>query len=89
MKKFKIFISKDCKKSIDKAVDFPSKKFKKQVEFLKENPKHPSLHFKRINNYWSVRIDQNYRMLAELNDDELTIFWIGTHHDYDKKIRKS
>lgn len=32
---------------------------------LKQNPKHPSLHFKEIkDNLWSVRVGRGYRALA-------------------------
>lgn len=36
----------------------------KNYALLKENPQHPSLHFKKIGRYWSVRIDLRYRALA-------------------------
>ncbi len=31
---------------------------------LRRDPKHPSLHFKRIGRFWSVRVGLNYRALA-------------------------
>ena len=31
---------------------------------LKENPRHPSLHFKKIGDYWSVRVGIHYRALG-------------------------
>jgi len=36
----------------------------KNFELLKDNPKHPSLHFKKIDKYWSVRVGLYYRSLA-------------------------
>lgn len=36
----------------------------KNYEILKFNPKHPSLHFKNIGIYWSVRVGIEYRALA-------------------------
>ena len=36
----------------------------KNFELLKANPKHPSLHFKRIGNLWSVRVGKHYRALG-------------------------
>jgi hypothetical protein len=53
---------------------------------LKENPSHPSLHFKKIGNYRSVRIGMDYRALAVESTDGLLWFWIGSHADYDKII---
>jgi hypothetical protein len=33
-------------------------------ELLKADPAHPSLHFKKVGKYWSVRVGQNYRALG-------------------------
>jgi hypothetical protein len=53
---------------------------------LKENPSHPSLHFKKIGKYRSVRIGMHYRALAAEISEGLLWFWIGSHADYDKII---
>jgi hypothetical protein len=55
-------------------------------ELLKANPRHPSLHFKSIGKYRSVRIGLHYRALAVEIPDGLVWFWIGTHSDYDKML---
>lgn len=56
---------------------------------LKQNPKHPSLHFKCIRqDLWSVRVSRNYRALAlQGPDDFYQWFWIGPHSEYDRLIR--
>jgi len=54
---------------------------------LKENPKHPSLHFKKSGKYWSIRVGMHYRALAVEIEDGLLWFWIGSHAEYDKLIR--
>ena len=59
----------------------------RNYEILKINPKHPSLHFKKIGRYWSVRIGLRYRALAVEMDDDLLWFWIGSHAEYDKLIK--
>jgi hypothetical protein len=51
---------------------------------LKENPSHPSLHFKKVGKYRSVRIGMHYRALAVEVQKGLLWFWIGNHADYDK-----
>ncbi|HEX8166283.1 MAG TPA: hypothetical protein VF601_10920 [Beijerinckiaceae bacterium] len=53
---------------------------------LKENPQHPSLHFKKAGRFWSVRVGLRYRALAVEVDDGLLWFWIGSHADYDSMI---
>jgi len=59
---------------------------KRNYILLKENPRHPSLHFKKINQYWSARVGTNYRALAVEANNDLLWFWIGSHADYDKLI---
>ncbi len=58
-----------------------------KFERLKDNPTHPSLHLKKVGNYWSVRAGLRYRALAMEVDEGLLWFWIGSHADYDKLIR--
>jgi len=58
----------------------------KSYELLKNNPLHPSLHFKKVGNHkqlWSVRITDNYRALAVGKPEGIVWFWIGTHGEYD------
>jgi len=59
----------------------------KNYELLKLNPKHPSLHFKKIGRYWSVRVGIHFRALAVEIDDGLLWFWIGSHAEYDRLIK--
>ena len=55
-------------------------------ELLKQNPRHPSLHFKRIGQFWSVRVGLHYRALGVSVVDGIVWFWIGTHAEYDRII---
>ena len=56
----------------------------KNYALLKEDPKHPSLHFKSVGKFWSVRVGIRYRALAIEIDDGFLWFWIGSHSQYDK-----
>jgi len=58
----------------------------KNFDLLKSNPKHPSLHFKKIGRYWSVRAGKKYRALGVDIDEGILWFWIGVHSEYDKII---
>lgn len=58
----------------------------KNYQLLKDNPNHPSLHFKKIKNYYSVRIGLKYRALGISTEDNILWFWIGSHADYDKLL---
>ncbi len=56
----------------------------KAYQLWKENPSHPSLHFKKVGkNLWSARITDGYRALALKKGDDYYWFWIGSHQDYD------
>ncbi len=58
----------------------------KNYRFWQDNPSHPSLQFKQIGPYWSVRIGLRYRALAREKEGRLYWFWIGHHHIYDKLV---
>jgi hypothetical protein len=55
----------------------------KNFELLKSDPRHPSLHFKRLGKVWSVRVGEHHRALGHDTSDGIQWFWIGTHADYD------
>jgi hypothetical protein len=55
----------------------------------RDNPAHPSLHFKRIHgqeNLYSVRVGLGWRALGLLEGNTITWFWIGSHAEYDRLI---
>jgi hypothetical protein len=54
---------------------------------LKSDPYHPSLHFKRMGRFWSVRVGLRYRALAVEDAAVMVWFWIGTHAEYDALLR--
>jgi hypothetical protein len=58
----------------------------KQFQLLKTDPRHPSLHFKRVGRFHSARVGAHYRALAVDVPDGMLWFWIGTHADYDRVV---
>ena len=58
----------------------------KNFALLKGDSAHPSLQFKKIGRFYSVRVGLRYRALAVESDDGLVWFWIGSHADYEKLI---
>ena len=57
-------------------------------ELLKAEPRHPSLHFKRIGNFWSARVGLRYSALAvEGSGEDLIWVWIDRHADDDQLLR--
>ena len=51
---------------------------------LKSDPRHPSLHLKRLGKLWSVRVGEHYRALGTDVPGGILWVWIGTHADYDR-----
>ncbi|HEY9705405.1 MAG TPA: hypothetical protein V6C58_23405 [Allocoleopsis sp.] len=60
---------------------------KKSFRLWMQNPFHPSLHFKCINEeerIWSVRVSLGYGVVGVLDDDTVTWFWVGSHDNYER-----
>ena len=54
----------------------------RQLEQLLRNPRHPSLHFKRMQGtkkYWEVRATQQYRIILETLGDTYLLYRVGPH----------
>jgi hypothetical protein len=50
---------------------------------------HPSLLFKHLfSDIYSARVSGNYRVLGRRDGDTMIWFWIGSHADYDRKIKR-
>ncbi len=63
----------------------------RNYQLLLSDPKHPSLHFKKLGtkeHLWSVRVGLSYRALGRELEGSIYWFWIGTHADYDRLIRQ-
>jgi hypothetical protein len=60
----------------------------KSFDLLKRDPRHPSLRFKKVGEFWSARVGGQYRALAVEVPDGYVWFWIGSHAEYDKLIAK-
>jgi len=70
----------------DKLPDQVQRLARKNYELLKVDPKHPSLHFKMVGKYFSVRVGRQYRALGVEVEDGLLWFWIGSHSEYDRLL---
>ena len=56
----------------------------KQTELFIQNPRHPSLHFKKLkdkNNVYSIRVAGSYRALFILSADTAIFFALGHRKD--------
>ena len=58
----------------------------KSFSLLPENPRHPSLHFKKVGHFWSARVGAGHRALAVPDGQDYIWVWIGTHDEYERLI---
>jgi hypothetical protein len=59
----------------------------KNFDLLKKDPTHPSLHFKPLGKFWSVRAGIHYRALAIKDGADFIWVWIGLHNEYERPIK--
>jgi len=61
----------------------------KSFQLLKENSRHPSLHFKKVGKFWSARVGLAHRALAVEDEAGFVWVWIGNHADYERMTKKA
>ena len=61
---------------------------RKNFDLLKQNPSHPSLHFKRVGKLRSVRVGMSHRALALEDGGDFIWVWIGSHDEYRRMIKQ-
>jgi len=60
---------------------------RRNFQLLQSDPSHPSLHFKKVGKFWSVRVGRNHRALAVEDGEDFIWVWVGTHDEYERTIR--
>ena len=67
------------------------KSARKNYKLWKQNPKHPSLEFKKLNTkqpLYSVRAGIGWRAVGVLKKPNTIVwFWIGSHSEYDNLLK--
>lgn len=62
---------------------------RKAYSMFRQNPSHPGLNFKKVdeeNNIYSARVGRGYRALGRLDGSDIVWFWIGPHSGYDRRV---
>ncbi len=60
----------------------------RNFQLLKADPRHPSLHFKKLGHFWSVRVGLDYRALAVEDGEDFIWVWIGSHDEYERMTKE-
>lgn len=55
-------------------------------QLLKSDEAYPSLHYKKVGRFRSLRVGLHYRALGIDLGEEVVWFWIGHHAEYDRLI---
>lgn len=72
----------------DKLPGHVQKQAEDSFELLKNDPWHPSLHFRRVGRLWSARAGIGYRALAYEDGKDFIWVWIGPHDEYMRMIKR-
>jgi hypothetical protein len=67
------------------------KRAREAYALFKDDPWHPSLHFKRVHSslpVYSVRVTKDYRAVGIWNEERIVWFWIGSHAGYDELLKQ-
>lgn len=56
----------------------------KNFALFKQNPRHPSLGFRKKGRVYTAEIGRSYRALARERNGEYYWFWIGSHEEYNR-----
>lgn len=67
------------------------KQARQAFRLFKNNPCHPGIYFKRVHStkpIYSVRISLNYRALGVEEGNDIIWFWIGSHAEYERMLKK-
>ena len=80
----KVIFLKEFEVAVAKLPKHIQKKFNQKFTYLVDNPRHPSLHCKRVQgtaDIWEARVDIQYRMTFQIFKDTLIFRRIGNHDE--------
>jgi hypothetical protein len=60
---------------------------RKNFKMWMRNQSHPSIHFKKVSEFWSARVGSSHRALPVWKGDLVEWFWIGTHDEYEELVK--
>ena len=90
MSDVQVILAERVKKDYKQLPLATQKKFKKQLRFLAQNPRHPSLQIHRIRGtvYWEFYVDKAYRCVFRQDGSIYYLLAVGPHKIIDEFARK-
>ena len=64
---------------------------RRAYQLWRDDPHHPGLQFKRVgqrHEVYSVRVGIGWRAIGVKDADTMVWFWIGSHAEYDRLIKR-
>ncbi len=83
----KLIFSPSFRKDYQKLPKEIQNKVDKQLRFLTQNPKHPSLKIHRLGHtgrYWEFYVDRFYRGIFQIGEQGFELLFVGTHRLIDR-----
>jgi len=77
------------RKALAELPDYVKRQARNAYKQFRDDPYHPSLHFKKVHqekSVYSARISDDYRAVGVKKGDTLIWFWIGPHHEYERLL---
>jgi len=82
--KVKIRVTEEFLKSYRNLPKAIKKKVDKQLKFLADNPKHPSLRIHKMDDEWEFYVDIYYRCIFQREGDMYILLTVGGHKIIDR-----
>ena len=71
--------------------DHVQRQARESYRFFASNSNHPSLDFKRVSRrrpVYSARVSIDYRAVGVMDQGDIVWFWIGSHDEYDRLLKR-
>lgn len=88
MSDIQIILTETLRDDYRQLPDDLQKKFAKQLRFLAENPRHPSLNIHRLADHWEFYVDIHYRCIFQQAGKVYTLKHVGKHEIVDRFSRR-
>lgn len=88
VEKVTLVLTPELKKAYHQLPDHIQRKFDKQLKYLEQNPKHPSLEIHKFNSEWEFYVDIHYRCFFQRERNKIILLTIGTHKIVERYKRK-
>lgn len=84
MNDIKLILTETLREDYRRLPQHIQRKFDKQLRFLVQNPRHPSLNIHRLADHWEFYVDIHYRCIFQQDGDTYILKHVGGHELVDR-----